>query len=432
MQRKLLQFALVAALCVAAYYPFLDLPLISDDYLQIDLGRRYGPIASWGALAGDALYRCRATSIVLTHWTEQIAGIHGSTLNLSSLAVHFFNCLLVFAAGCWRPLGYRLSFIAACVFAMYQRPQEAVVWYAAMPELLVFFFVMTALVAWIRFASEGAWRWYTLSWFAFLLALLSKESAVVFGPLALAIGIFERLGWRRLMLTLAPFAIVSAIYFAAAHAQRDTHLHFNDGTFSLSAPFLIVILRSIGRMYWLWGVIAAAYLLFVNWREHWRWIAAATVWMAISLLPYSFLTYQEAVPSRHTYLASVGRVMLVALAFQLLPKRRIAAVAATAFAAYQISYLWFYKYPQYVERAEPTERLIQAAERHRGPIKLDCFPYAREVAERALQIRTLGRAWLDDGDDALRVDGCTRNHRPGGSSSGSGSGSGSGSTGGGD
>ncbi|MBM3754829.1 MAG: hypothetical protein FJW38_12725 [Acidobacteria bacterium] len=434
MQRKLVQFALIAALCIGAYFPFLDLPLISDDYLQIDLGRRYGPVSSWGALAEDGLYRCRATSIVLTHWTEQIIGIHSSALNLSSLGLHFLNCLLVFAAGCWRRIGYKLSFIAACIFAMYERPQEAVVWYAALPELLVFFFVVAALIAWIRFVSEGAWRWYALTWAAFLLVLLSKESAVVFGPLALAIGLFEKLPWRRLTLTIAPFGAASMIYYFAAQAQRDTHLHFNDGTFSLAAPFLLVIARSLGRLYWMWGIIAAGYLLYVNRRENWRWIAAATVWMAIALLPYSFLTYQDAVPSRHTYLASVGRVVLVALAFEALPKRRTAALAAAAFSMYQIGYLWFYKYPQYVERAEPTERLIAAAEKHRGPMKLDCFPYTREVAELTLRIRTAGAAWLEeeDAEGVLKVDGCTRNHRPSGSSSGSGSGSGAGSTGGGD
>lgn len=430
MQRKLFQFALIAALCVAAYFPFLSLPLISDDYLQIELGRRYGPVSGWSALAIDPLYRCRATSILVSYWTERVLGADPVVLNLSSLLVHFLNCLLVFAAGSWKRIGYSLSFVAACVFAMYQRPQEAVVWYAALPELLVFFFVMSALIAWMRFAVEGGWRWYALSGAAFLLALLSKESAVVFGPLALAIGLVERLNWRRLATTLAPFAVASVSYYFAAHAQREEHLHFNDGTFSLAAPFLLVIMKSLTRMYWIWGFAAAAYMLYLNRRENWRWIAAATIWMAIALLPYSFLTYQDSVPSRHTYLASVGWVLLVALAFKALPKRRTAAVAAAAFAFYQIGYLWFYKYPQYVERAEPTERLIQEAVKHRGPIKLDCFPYGREVALRALEIRTLGAAWLaeDDEEGVLHVDGCTRNHRP----SGSGSGSGSGSTGGGD
>ena len=66
-RRRLL--LILAALGLLAYLPALALPLLSDDYTQIWLGRRYGPVSGWRDLALDALYRCRATSILLTHWT---------------------------------------------------------------------------------------------------------------------------------------------------------------------------------------------------------------------------------------------------------------------------------------------------------------------------------------------------------------------------
>src|SRR6185369_14900669 len=61
----------LSALSTLAYLRSLWLPLISGDYLQVQLGRQYGPVSSWPALAADPLYRSRSTSILLTHWTEQ-------------------------------------------------------------------------------------------------------------------------------------------------------------------------------------------------------------------------------------------------------------------------------------------------------------------------------------------------------------------------
>ncbi|MBM3785224.1 MAG: glycosyltransferase family 39 protein, partial [Acidobacteria bacterium] len=295
---------LLAALSLLAYWPFLSLPYISDDYIQLDLGRRYGPIDAWPALAGDALYRCRATSIVLTFWTEQLFGRDNLVLNVSSLVLHVFNSLLLFALGAWRRVGYKVSFAAACIFAVYQRPQEAVVWYAALPELLVFTFVVLGLYAWIQFIQRSQRYWFAFTAVAFILALLSKESGVVLVPLAAGVACIERMPWRRAALCLLPLAAIAVIYYFAAREASATHLHFNDGTFVLSWSFVPVIVRSVGRMFWVWGLIASLYLLYANRARFASIIGAALVWMAIALGPYAFLTYQGAVPSRHTYLAS--------------------------------------------------------------------------------------------------------------------------------
>src|SRR5262249_39053552 len=65
---------LIVLLSVAIYLPFLTLPLLPDDYLQVTLARKYGPVSAWGALAEDPLYRSRATSLILTYWTERVFG----------------------------------------------------------------------------------------------------------------------------------------------------------------------------------------------------------------------------------------------------------------------------------------------------------------------------------------------------------------------
>src|SRR4051794_20299616 len=74
-KRAITLISALAALSLLAYLRSLSLPLIADDYLQVQLGRQYGPITGWRGLAADPLYRSRSTSILLTQWTEQLFGV---------------------------------------------------------------------------------------------------------------------------------------------------------------------------------------------------------------------------------------------------------------------------------------------------------------------------------------------------------------------
>ncbi|MCC6366757.1 MAG: hypothetical protein IT165_24825 [Bryobacterales bacterium] len=385
--------AAMALLCVLAYWRALSLPFISDDYLQIRLARDFGPLSGWKALAADALYRCRATSLILTYWTERAFGLNPLAFNCSSLLLHILNTWLVFAFGAWRLIGWRASAAAACFFAVYHGHQEAVIWYAALPELLVFFFAAASFLLWILWLrSETSLRLYLASLAAFLLALLSKESAVVVPPLLVLVLLVERKSLRRFYRPLLPFAALSIVYFALSFAARQHHLHYNDGTFSLHAPFYWIEFRSIVRLLWVWGFVSLAAL--AAWRAS-QWLPLlkiAAAWILCTLLPYCFLTYMPFVPSRHTYLASAGLSFLVAAAFLTFAGRFRARPALVCSLAALIiiphcAYLWTRKQRQFLERAAPTELLIDHARFTRGPIRLRCFPYHISIAQSALDTR---------------------------------------------
>ncbi len=396
-ERKLFLFlcVFIAALCVLAYARALSLPLISDDYLQIRLAREYGPVVQWGRLAADPLYRCRATSLLLTYWTEQWFGFSVTAFNVSSLLLHIASSWMVLALGYWGAVGWRTSAVAACFFAVYYGHQEAVIWYAALPELLVFLFATGSFLLWLAWMKGGGRAAYAGSLLCYLLALLSKESAVcVAGLIAISL-LADRSNPRRRILHAAPYAVLAAVYFGLAYAQRAAHLHFNDGTFSLDAPVLVVLLNSIGRLLWIWGFLALGALALWR-RQAWRIAALALAWMTVTLLPYSFLTYQPHVPSRHSYLASAGLAIVVAaglLAFrERFPGRSAVAAVAIVMAAHDCAYLWTRKHAQFVERAAPTERLIDFARHRIGPIYAECFPYSAEIAESAIAVMVGHRA----------------------------------------
>ncbi|MGH9661639.1 MAG: hypothetical protein ACRD96_24030 [Bryobacteraceae bacterium] len=386
--------ALLGVLATVAYTPSLSLPFISDDYVQIDLGRQFGPVSGWSALAGDVLYRARATSLVLTYWTERAFGLNALAFNSSSLLLHVLNTWLVLALGLWRPIGWRVAAVAAASFAVQHAHQEAVIWYSALPELLVFFFSVSSFLLWVLWLQDRDRKpaLYAGSMACFLLALLSKESAVVVvGLLAMTLAI-ERVEWRKRVWWLVPYAAIAAVYAGLIFTARESHLHFNDaGTFALDAPFWSVLARSTGRLLWFWGLVSL--IALAAWRERRSalLLAVAGAWMAITFLPYSFLTYMPFVPSRHTYWASVGRALIIAagvLAFSAHYRKRWAtALLALVIVAHNYGYLWLRKRPQFVERARPTEMLVDFARRVDGPIYLHCFPYGREVAELALEVR---------------------------------------------
>lgn len=388
--------ALLGALATFPYLPFLGLPYISDDYLQVALGRRWGPVASWPDLAADALYRCRATSIVLTYWTTEAFGFSSSLLQAQSILIHVLNTLLIAALGSWSVIGWRAAVVAAGFFAVHEGHQEAVVWYAALPELLVFLFALASLHAWLRWALAPSGRrgWYLLSLGLFVLALLSKESGVAVVPLMAGVawwtGARSRRDW---LAALAPYGLISLAYAAAIFSARQTHLHLNDGTFSLDAPVASVLARSGFRLLWVWGLAALMWLAYRRRAVDWRLPAAALLWIGITLLPYSFLSYMPRVPSRHVYWASAGLAFLFAAGLlsiwrQWRSKPVLAGLAAIVI-AHNCAWLWWKKLPQYERRAAPTENLVRFAERAPpGPITVKCFPYSPELAQLAVEMRT--------------------------------------------
>lgn len=385
----------LAVLAILPYLPFLSLPLISDDYVQIDLARHFSGWKGIVSLAQDPLYRCRATSLWLTYFLDSLFGPAPVAYLLAGLVLHTLNSWLVFALGRWKAIGYRLSAIAAAFFAIYEGHQEAVVWHAASPELLMFAFCLLTLLIWVEWLQTGATRkmLYALSLVAFVLALLSKEAAAAV-PLLLAYAAWNDGRLRQVFLKLIPFFAGSLGYTLLAFAAKANHLHFNDGTFSISAPFVLTLLNSGFRLFWFWGLLAAVAIWFLDRRPQGFSGVLPAYWIVVTLLPYSFLTYMMRVPSRHTYWASAGLSLFIAggiLALWHRPSlRRFLPWVAAAMFVHNTSYLWLKKLPQYQERAAVTERFLKFAASEPRAIRVTCFEVSPLVARLAAEIR-LGR-----------------------------------------
>jgi nitrogen fixation-related uncharacterized protein len=382
---------LVAAAALLTYIPFTDLPPLPDDYCQAELGERLTRSPGW--IWSDPLYRTRFTSIVLTGATLQWLGFSPLAFNWTSVLLHAANAMLVYLMGAVRLIGWRVSLLAALVFAVLERHHEAVVWYAALPELLVFLFSITTLLLWLKWLEGGRGWLLAATLGAFFLALASKESGVVLSVVLPATAILLR---RRRAEALAWglfFLGAGVAYFGASWLGRSANQHYRDGTFALSGNFAIVLLRSAARAFWFWGLLALVALLAIRPRRLPRSLWLAAIWIPAALAPYSFLTYMGQIPSRHHYLAGFGVALIVSVALWRLRRtqlRRFALVLGLLFVLHNWVYLWTHKRGQFYGRAEAMERYLREAEyemRHgRGlpPVSQTSNPWE---TKRALRYR---------------------------------------------
>ncbi len=379
---QLPQLLLISALCVAAYAPTLNLPLMEDDYPNIAQALKFGsPVAP----LADPIFRMRATSYWAMQAVYRTFHMTPVAYHATSLLLHIANTWLIYFALLAWPQTRAAAIWAAGFFAVHEGHQEAVMWFSAINELLQFFFGGLALLLWMR-----GRRWLALSLICFALALISKESAVVFVALfGLAL-----MGRPRSCPTWTLLLYVALVAFAVASvvATRAYSFRFADGSFSLHAPFWITWPRGFARLMWIWGWVAAA-IVGLRWREAKvrQTTIAALAWIAIALLPYSFLTYSTQIPSRQTYLASAGLAALFGFAMARLwqeggQTRRIAAALALVALLHNVGYIWIRKRAQFIARAQPTEQLIRMARQTGGPIWVQCFPLAPITAEAALRL----------------------------------------------
>jgi hypothetical protein len=179
------------------------------------------------------------------------------------------------------------------------------------------------------------------------------------------------------MVLLAGELVFATVYTAMILFPKGPQKHLHDGTFSLAASFWWTLPHSTLRMIWIWGLVAL--ILLLRWRTGGRLVAAGLLWVGIGLAPYSFLTYMDRVPSRHTYLASAGIAFVVGLAlsqaYERWPRRALAHALAVVVLIHNVGFLWWKKLPQYERRAEATERFLRRTAGVPSPIRIRCAPF---------------------------------------------------------
>ena len=222
-----LVFFLICAACFLAYFNSLTNSFIWDDNALIvanplirswqNLGSSFNSDLYLGTNYGSNFYRPLQTIsyIVDYHfWQLNPLGYHLTNIILQS-AVSFLVFLLVFNLLENLPI----AAVTGVFFAVSPLNTEAVTYISGRAEMLMGFFVILCLLLFIRSQKEGVKKpafFYILSLISFILALLSKESAI-FLPFVICGYIFyfihDRIRERYYFIKrITPFLAISLTY----------------------------------------------------------------------------------------------------------------------------------------------------------------------------------------------------------------------------
>ncbi|HEY2352914.1 MAG TPA: tetratricopeptide repeat protein [Candidatus Acidoferrum sp.] len=375
--------ALLILLAVICYGNTLFNAFVYDDEQQI-LQNPY--VKSWhylpqifgstvwsfvGAAGTTNYYRPLMTFTFLVLY--QLFGDIPFGFHLFNITLNAAVMIMVFYAGRRLFHDRRVAFVAAVLFAVHPVHTEVVNWIAAVPELEVAFFVLLAFWLYLQLDRPSS-KLYFATVAAFALALLSKEPALMFAPLALVFEHFVRDGHERTALLIklkryAPVCVAAAAYLLlrialfgklapvlqhpqvtwpqaiySAFALVAGHTKYLFWPAPLSAFHVFHASLSLGEPRVLAGIcifaIAAALILFLYKRA--PQAAFCIFWMGIFIAPMLNARWMAAnvFTERYLYLPSVGFCWLVAWCGMQLWDRRSAAQAVwprallvTAFAA---------------------------------------------------------------------------------------------------
>src|SRR5579862_5161658 len=289
---------LIACLLAAiAYAPALNNGFIADDYVILQ---------RIGFMRLEPLYllqvppeNFRFVSYVVFAFLKSIAGYDARLFYAVNIALHIVNVALLRHL---LMLVIQDSFVAdtACVlFAVFQAPQEAVMWLAAMNETTLAFFTLIALTMWWR-------KRYVIATAAYALALFSKESGIIILFLIALLELKQRQWkpYRVYGLLLIPTAIFGGVFLWT----MQTNFMIANGFYAVGPHAILVLLLSFHRLIWPWFYIVLL-LVWIGSRQIrqpgiFRGLPKYAAWVLAPMLPYIFIAYQNAILSRQLYMAS--------------------------------------------------------------------------------------------------------------------------------
>jgi Flp pilus assembly protein TadD len=250
--------------------------------------------------------------------------------HLSNILLHILACCLFL----WllTQAGHKRgpAFLAALVLGVHPALVQAVVWVPGRNDILLAVFLLSSLIALLRYFRGGPWGWLLASSLCHLLALFTKETAAVFLvalPLsALAAGFKPA---RKKVITSGAILTVTALFWLVARqlilAGRSggnipimEGLHYAGKGFLSYAgktllPFNLSLVPDHLDVNIFPGLAAIAALALVFWRWHParpRWVLSGILWYVLFLLPalpnQTFLEHRLYVPLMGLLFALAG------------------------------------------------------------------------------------------------------------------------------
>jgi protein O-mannosyl-transferase len=236
-------------------------------------------------------------------------GLNPSGYHWVNLLLHVANALLV-----WRVLA-RLNvpgaWLAGAIFALHPVQVESVAWITERKNVLMGFFFLLTLLAWIAFVdgrTKRTWLFYGLALILYLLALSAKTTACTL-PAALFLILWlqkKPISWKRIF-QIIPFLVLGIAMGILAMWWERYHQGTSRAVFTFLSPIERVLVASRAVWFYLSKLIWPSNLTFI----YPRWDIAPT-----HLLNYAWLLAGVIVCGAIYFLRRyVGRSVEVAAGF---------------------------------------------------------------------------------------------------------------------
>jgi hypothetical protein len=353
-------------LVVIAFLPILNNGFIADDFVNLERAEnlKTNPLFLYSIPPENF----RTTIYIVFAVMKSLFGYTPAAFYVFNILLHAANVTLLGSVLFLVTRDSGIAFWASCFWAVFAPPQEAVMWLGGMPESLVAFFLLLALLLWIK-ERPG------LAALAFAGGLLSKESSVI---LLAIVPLVELCRGRPLFRRAYIFLLIPAALFALSFVFTfKTNTMLSQGAYKLGPQALGLLARSLLRLLWPWFYL----IVLITRLAHGAWPRLRTVALSLAgvlllLLPYMFVAYSPVLPSRNVYLASAALMVVFAILIRPIRQTRLFYVFAAVFILFNVGYLWLRKDSQFEERAAPTTALLKALEgrKPRKTLIID-FPY---------------------------------------------------------
>ena len=315
---------------------------------------------------------------------RRLFGCDAPSFHIASVVVHLCNTALLY--GFARALTKSAVFagLTALLFAVQPGYVQAVVWVAAITDLLPATWYFLALWMYLLYLEGRGRLFYTISLVAFAACLLTHESSATLLAMMVALEALTVVDGRRASVSVplatratryVPFALLLASYLAIEYVVNSRSYLITEGHYRLGwhavthgLDYLITLSMGVHNLAFQALAVAGVVTLLVAGSARVRFFV---VWILTTIVPSTFFVWENS--SRYLYLPAAGFAMLLAagiLAFgQLMTSRlspragRIAAGVLTIALAARFAVSASHVPKEFRELTRPYRQFVSAVRR---------------------------------------------------------------------
>jgi hypothetical protein len=318
----------IIAVALATYYPAVRIGFVNNDWIYLDwVARLDWTQYFYHYLVPGAESGWYRPIFGIYFWVVYtIFGANQNAYHLSYIVLHGLNGLLVFFIVKRGAANLSIAAIASLLFVTFPAFSKAVYW-PSTPDTLEMFFYLGAVWCWLTRLQLGGRRFEFLTFLSFVLALVTKESAMT---LPVVLFLVDRMlvrrpaTWQEIVRRYVPFVLVWIPYLIMEYALQRSGSYVSMAGYGFGVHMFWNLINSLAALIYPWQLdpaihyamvaIGCAALLAATLIRRSRALALLGILVFVNLIPViGFPT--EWFELRYLYSAAVVSSIIIATVF---------------------------------------------------------------------------------------------------------------------